>query len=203
MGYQKDTEGDTPDFFWVSVMGGYMKFLLVLLLSLFLLPNQVIANEIQPDKVIKKFFDETRNLDLEGMLGCFATDEYVQNYDFRKFVGSIGAVILDKQLLPNRYPIYKELNKQNRKATVIEMIHVYILRMVLDEDMRKPQKINLDQIDDIMKDLDPAPLKNLKLLLIKDPLESFDQIVQKSIGLEKLILHFLHAGHRKIKNSQR
>ena len=67
-----------------------------------------------PEIAINTFIEKTKLLNLEEMLKCCAIDEYINNNDFAKAVAYTRSIILGKQVIPNQYKVYHDINRYNR-----------------------------------------------------------------------------------------
>ena len=151
--------------------------LLVIALQLASTPLVFSQSEQTPESVAKAFVEGAKSLDLKTMMGCFAIDDYVRNYDFAYVVNQIEWINLQSQLLPGKYQIYQDLNEYTRTLKVVDQIAAFVFYLATggDESLKTPHKIvSPDEVGDFIAKSDPSPIRNMKLRDIRYPVSKKD-----------------------------
>jgi hypothetical protein len=126
-----------------------------------------------PDAVVRNFISRAGALDLKGMMGCFAIDEYSRNYDVVSVATELGWVNFGAQLLPNKYPIFQEINGHRRIEIVVDQIEVFLFALTIGVDGFNQKKVaGPEDVATMVSKMDPAPIRNIELLYIRNPVPS-------------------------------
>ena len=60
------------------------RLLILIIMMIISIPTCISQDNDQPEGIIRRYVESVKLLDLNGMLKCFAIDEYVNHFDYFK-----------------------------------------------------------------------------------------------------------------------
>lgn len=135
----------------------------------FVLASSACAQEQTPEKAVEKFISRMQALDMKSMVNCFAGDAYVDGYDFKTFARRAQA-ISPTMMLPNKYPVYREINRAGRLGEIAGKIKRLLLVATSREAPDMTRAIASDaEIDKYVEEINPAVTAKTTLVRIETP----------------------------------
>ena len=124
-----------------------------------------------PEEAIEYFVDRMTAGDWEGALSACAVNEIAENYDYQAMVERIQALVPSMQCLPSEYEEFVGHNRASIRAGILRQMAWMTFSITLPEEYDEflqymPTSEGVD-FDDVVEDMDPAPVSGLKLVRIE------------------------------------
>lgn len=139
---------------------------LVLALSV---PAIATPQGTSPEDAIQKFLASAKELDLDGMMRCFAVDGYADGYDVRGIALEVGMLNL-RNGLPKEYPVYRKANRYVRQAVAANAGAGFLIALSGSRrDWRGGVRIqDAAEVDKLIREINPERAKKLQVLYVRD-----------------------------------
>lgn len=124
-----------------------------------------------PEEAVKEYFEGMKEGNTQRMIGAFAIESYVKNYDFEAAINRIRAYQVTQEIkFPNTSSSTTSLNVESRRSSIGNGVLIQFLFLADSEaDYTRPIKLeNESEVKDFVVDfsasLDAIKLDSLKLL---------------------------------------
>jgi hypothetical protein len=162
------------------------------------------AGYTSPEDAVKAYLDGLRNADLEKMVGTFAVESYVDNFNLRAQIERLHTYMETVPIkLPNTNEFFRKINIENHKNRIIlEIYNQYITWSQPNLSEKRYTPIRLEgaaEISMLLNKLEDAgneaKLKSLKTLKIREFIspgkvnDRYDsEANQKNLTAQKIVL---------------
>ena len=123
-----------------------------------------------PEDAIECFVDHMTAGEWEGALSACAVNEIAQNYDYQAMVERIQALMPNIQCLPSEYEEYTGYNRASMSASLLRQMTWLTFSVTLPDEydgfLEYMSIYEGIDFDDVVEDMDPAPVSGLELVRI-------------------------------------
>ena len=128
-----------------------------------------------PEDAIRHFVTGLSENDLQKALQACAVEEYASGYDFAGTADRMKALMPMQQLAPSEYDLFQDMNEISAMGTLVSQIKMMVYSFFVPEVKEGKPLYAGGSLEDAKKfaaDVDPAKLRNLKLLRIDPPMQN-------------------------------
>lgn len=135
-------------------------------------PTPALAPTLDtPERAIALYLEGLAQNDLNLLLQACAIDEMSTNFDFAAQVERLQAMILPASPAPTAYPFYRDLNRAQLTAQLLNQVKLFALSLLSGTEINGQPILNLTPkaVDQFVAAVDPGRLATLTLVKVALP----------------------------------